>query len=130
MKKEKSCGAVIFNDMNEVLLIKHIKGHWSFPKGHVEGNEQEIETALREIKEETNLDVIIDEKVRFIITYNPKENISKDVVYFKAKTLNDNVILQNEEVLEYKWISYEEAINLVTFDNDRTILEKIYNNTR
>ena len=130
MKKEKSCGAVVFNNMNQVLLIKHSEGHWSFPKGHVEENEQEVETALREIKEETNLDVIIDEKVRAIVTYNLKEDTSKEVVYFKAKALNNNIKLQTEEVLEYKWLSYDEAINLVTFDNDKEILEKICNNTR
>ena len=58
MKYEKSCGAVIF-DGDKVLVIQQVKGHWGFPKGHVENGETEIETALREIKEETNLDVEI-----------------------------------------------------------------------
>ena len=60
MKFEKSCGAIIVrknDDTFETLLIKMVKGHWSFPKGHVENDETEVETALREIKEETNLDI-------------------------------------------------------------------------
>ena len=58
MKQEKSCGAIILRKQNktiETLLVKHTKGHWAFAKGHVEENETEEETALREIKEETGL---------------------------------------------------------------------------
>ena len=59
MIKEKSCGAVVYKKEEEKIyfLIEEMKaGHYSIPKGHVENNETEIETALREIKEETNLD--------------------------------------------------------------------------
>ena len=61
MKHEKSCGALVYRkhgDRTELLLIKHrFGGHWSFPKGHVELGENEFQTALREVKEETGLDV-------------------------------------------------------------------------
>ena len=58
MKKEKSCGCIIIKD-DEVLLIKHNKGHWDFPKGHMEEGETEKQTAVREVKEETHMDVYI-----------------------------------------------------------------------
>ena len=49
MKKEKSCGAVVYKYQNNqllFLLIKSKKGHhFSFPKGHVENDETEVETA-------------------------------------------------------------------------------------
>ena len=54
MKKEKSCGAIVYREKDgvEILLIKHKNGgHWAFPKGHVENKETEEETALREIWE-------------------------------------------------------------------------------
>ena len=57
---EKSCGIVLFNS-DEFLLIQHPtksngdEGHWDFPKGHVEGNETELETAKRELIEETGI---------------------------------------------------------------------------
>ena len=55
MLHEKSCGAIVYRKYHgntEILLIKHINsGHWSFPKGHVEGDETEEETAKREIME-------------------------------------------------------------------------------
>jgi len=56
MKKEKSCGCVVIKD-RKILVIYQIDGFWGFPKGHVEKNETELQTAIREIKEETNLDV-------------------------------------------------------------------------
>ena len=54
MKHEKSCGCIIIED-KKVLLIKQTNGIWGFPKGHVEENETELQTAEREVKEETGL---------------------------------------------------------------------------
>ena len=56
-RREKSCGAIIVSDSGRILLIHQRKGHWSFPKGHVESGETEEMTALREVKEEVGLDV-------------------------------------------------------------------------
>ena len=60
MIKEKSCGAITYKIENGIfyfLIEKMNKGHFSLPKGHVEKGESEVETAYREIKEETILDV-------------------------------------------------------------------------
>lgn len=69
MLNEKSCGALVYRKYHgntEILLIKHLNsGHWSFPKGHVEEGETEVETAIREIKEETGIDVMIDQSFIF-----------------------------------------------------------------
>lgn len=81
MKKEKSCGAVVFKE-NQVLLIKHVLGHIDFPKGHMEAGENEKETAIREVKEETNIDIILDSKHFATISYSPKEGVCKEVVFF------------------------------------------------
>ena len=75
---EKSCGVVLFNS-DRFLLLQHnnevsgADGHWDFPKGHVESGEEEIDTALRELKEETNIeDVNIHALLsRIVIVYVP-----------------------------------------------------------
>ena len=89
MKKEISCGAVIARQTEngrEILLIRHVNGgHWAFPKGHMEGNETESETALREIREETGLTVTLDTGFRAVVTYSPKPDVMKDVIYFAAE---------------------------------------------
>lgn len=127
MKKEKSCGAVIYKYENSklyILLLKHNQGHWSFSKGHIENEETEKETALREIKEETNLDVCIDNNFRYITTYSPKENTIKDVVYFVATPLNDDIKIQEKEISEISWYSAIEALDKITYDNDKQVLKK------
>ncbi len=126
MKYEKSCGAVIF-DNDKVLVLKQVQGHWGFPKGHVENNETEIETAIREIKEETNLDVEINEKFRYVETYSPKENVTKDVVFFVAKKIGGDVKPQEEEVSEIKWVSPKEALELVSYESSKIVMEKVIN---
>ena len=126
MKYEKSCGAVIF-DNDKVLILKQVQGHWGFPKGHVENNETEIETAIREIKEETNLDVEINEKFRYVETYSPKENVTKDVVFFVAKKVGGDVKPQEEEVSEIKWVSPKEALELVSYESSKIVMEKVIN---
>ena len=127
MKKEKSCGAVVYRDGDagmEVLLIKHKNGgHWAFPKGHVEKKETEAETTLREIKEETGLKVELDTSFREIVAYSPKPGVMKDVIYFAAKAKKDHARPQLEEVLEICWKSPQEALGLVTYATDRQVLQ-------
>lgn len=127
MKKEKSCGAVIYRKNKgetEILLIKHKNGgHWAFPKGHVEKKETEAETALREIREETGLKVKLDTGFRASVTYSPKPDVMKDVIYFAAKADSDDTKAQPEEVLDIRWEQPEQAMELVTFANDKDILK-------
>lgn len=127
MKQEKSCGAVIVTKETEepkFLLIKHHNGgHWAFPKGHVEGNETEEETALREIMEETHLTVELDTQFRHVVRYSPYEGTVKDVIYFMAYASEQEIHKQDEEVLDSSWSNFEEALALVTYENDRTILQ-------
>lgn len=125
MIKEKSCGAVIVNG-EEILLIKHNQGHWSFPKGHIEFGETEVETALREIKEETDLTVEIVDSIREVSTYSPREGVVKDVIFFWGLCNEKEVNLQVSEVCEYKWLTYRECFSLLTYDKDKDILKKIY----
>ncbi|MEG1781975.1 MAG: NUDIX domain-containing protein [Oscillospiraceae bacterium] len=131
MKKEKSCGAVVFRDdatEPKILLIKNINGgHWSFPKGHVENNETEVETAQREIFEETGIRVDIVDDFRQVITYSPKKDILKDVVYFMAIAKDYDCTPQISEVSEIVWASYKQAQAIIKYDNDKIIMDKVIN---
>lgn len=126
MKMEKSCGAVIWeerDDMPHVLVIRHENGgHWAFPKGHVEGRETEDETALREIWEETGLRVKLDTGFRQVVTFSPKPQVLKDVVYFAAQPTGGKLKRQEEEVKEIRWLTLGEAMELLTYESDRQVL--------
>lgn len=127
MKLEKSCGAIILssnNDNRKVLLIQHENGgHWAFPKGHVENGETEIETAAREIEEETGLQAEISTAFRKSVSYSPAEGITKEVVYFLAFAANEDIQKQDAEVTDYLWLPMNDALAKVTYDNDKYILQ-------
>ena len=122
---EKSCGAVIFTrrDGKRLYLLEHMKkGHTSICKGHVEGEETEHETARREIREETALDVTFIEGFRRTITYSPYEGCRKDVVFFLAEAAETGSYAQPEEVDSVEWLEYGEALPALTHESDRETL--------
>ncbi len=128
MTYEKSCGGIVyrkFHGNTEILLIKHIKsGYWSFPKGHIENGETEEETARREIKEETDIDVYIDAGFREVATYSPKKDTMKNVVYFVARARNYDYKPQPQEIADIKWVEIGQAQNILAYDNDKLIASK------
>lgn len=133
MKKETSCGCVIFDKAtHSKVLIVYEKGRnfWGFPKGHIEEGETEIQTALREVKEEVGIDVkILDEKYRYETNYIIEDKqIDKTSIFFIAETLDDNYDTTNQEaeIEDSKWVSVEEALNILTFDNSKDVLKKAY----
>ena len=127
---EKSCGAVIYRttprDGIKILLVKNHNGKcWTFPKGHVELNETETQTALREIKEETGLSVTIEPNFRQTSLYRPFGKIKKYVVFFLARANASAVSMQQSEIDYYLWVSLDEAMQLCSHDNDTKILIEV-----
>jgi 8-oxo-dGTP pyrophosphatase MutT (NUDIX family) len=125
---EKSCGAIVYRKHHgntEILLVRHLKsGHWSFPKGHMEAGETEEDTARREIKEETGLDVLLDTGFRETVNYSPKKNTKKTVVYFVGMVASHELIPQQDEISELRWLEIEQAGNVLTYDNDKLLANK------
>ena len=125
--KEKSCGAVVYRREGDQLLflLEHmVAGHTSMPKGHVEDNETEEETALREIREETGLEVTLDAAFRQVITFSPSKGIVKDVVFFIAEAIPGKMVNQECEVTSLEWLPYEKAYTALTHQSDRETLRK------
>lgn len=121
---------VIKHNQPQVLLILHQKGHWAFPKGHPEADETNLETAARELKEETGLsDVQIQAEPTFIEHYiftNPdKQIVDKTVVFFLGFVKNDQVKIQTLEVADYGWFSLAAAKKRMTFDQGKQIIDQL-----
>lgn len=124
MKKEKSCGTII-TENNKVLLIQQTDNAWGFPKGHVENNETEQETAIRETKEETNLDVEIISNKKYIINYKINNEIDKEVVFFLAKKTSDKIKKQDEEIKNIKWVDLNQAFDIITYENTKDLYKEV-----
>ncbi|MFH1785071.1 MAG: bis(5'-nucleosyl)-tetraphosphatase [Candidatus Micrarchaeota archaeon] len=129
MIEEKSCGLILFREINKMrlyLLLNYEEGHWGFPKGHVEKNEDEIETALRETMEETGItEITILPNFHESLVYQYRKNgqkFHKTVYFFIGKTKTERILLSHEHVGSM-WLSYQMARKKLTFDNTKTILD-------
>jgi 8-oxo-dGTP pyrophosphatase MutT (NUDIX family) len=154
IKKDLSVGVIIFDKITKkYFCIKHKKGHWAFPKGHQEQNETLFETAKRELFEETNLDldlllkekkIFIKKEILFRDSYQFKiceeYLVKKEVLYFLGilnffnfndhikvdlNKINAYIKLLKEEVVEFDWLTFSEAINVFNFDESKNLLESV-----
>lgn len=128
-----SSGGVILDAEGRVLLLRRKQeGTWVLPKGRVEPGETLRQTAIREVEEETglkNLRVMREIGfVRYIFFWRPDNvNYKKTVHYFLMKLNGQDEIKMEPEFAEFVWRTAEEAIKLLTFENDRKIVRSISN---
>lgn len=126
LPNEISVGAILYNIQNsKVLLIQGLNKFYGFPKGHIEGNESEKETMIRELKEETNIDLseythkIIDDKMvqSFYLekkykTDGPKKVNRVNIFYIVLINEDPNKLVlkkQQSEILKIGWFTLENA---------------------
>ncbi|WP_179866032.1 bis(5'-nucleosyl)-tetraphosphatase [Bacillus pseudomycoides] len=129
MQREKSCGVIIYQDKLDTryLIVKSkANGHWDFPKGHIEENETEIDTARREVKEETGLDVLIHEDFKTSMEYKISETIRKEVILFLGTPMSTSVTIQEGEIEMYKWATFADTLNLFDHENQKQILKQAH----
>ena len=129
MNYEKSCGAVLFTRQNgfpRYVLIQSRQGIYGFPKGHMEAGETEEETALREIFEEVGIKPALLEGFREMTEYPlpGKADTMKQVVCFLAEYEDQPVKIQLEEVASAGLFSYEEAMQLLQFEDLKVIFQR------
>ena len=124
---EKACGAVVYTFLNgriHYVIIQQQEGFHGFPKGHVEKNETEEETALREIYEEVGLRPTLIKGFKVIDEYPllRKQLVIKQVVYFLAEYSSQAIIILEEELLGAMLLPYEEAIKILDYESSRKVL--------
>ena len=123
---ERSCGAVVFRFINgerRFLLIKNKRScHWGFPKGHVEKGETDEDTAKREVLEETGIHINIFPGFKHKSEYTIRGKIEKSVLIFLATTEDTQTVIQPEEIEDYIWLGYENALSTLNYPNDKDIL--------
>lgn len=121
------------NDWSLELLLINQKDKWKwfwwFPKWHLENGEKPIDAAIRETQEETwlkNLTILDDmeQKIEYEFLFEWKR-IKKLVVYRVAFTKDQNVKIQNSEISEYKRLSFEQTLDLATYENTKNMIKKI-----
>ena len=127
MRHEKSCGALVLrrdqDGTDYILMIRHRHGgHRSFPKGHMEPGETEIMTAIREVFEETAVQVRINSEFRETVHYSPMPGVEKEFVDCLTRTGQTEIIPRVGEIAEVEWVPLEKAESYLTHENDKTVL--------
>ena len=118
MEHEKSCGTIII-DHDKILLIgaKDDDGEmfWSFPKGHQENGETDVETALRETSEEVGLIVKIIDRTPIIVSHAIHGGtVIKDIHLFLAKVKDGKIKPQVGEVEQCQWVNFNDVDDYLT----------------
>jgi len=128
-----SAGGVLINSNNQIYLVKKIsRNEWGIPKGTVEQDEEVIDTAFRELREETGfkeIELFYKNPInithyRFIDKETGKEN-NKYVTYFIFKTnesIPETTPFIEKEGLEGSWFDYKAALNILTFEESKETL--------
>ncbi len=127
MNKEKSCGAVVFTRRGgeiRFVVVQEASGAYSFPKGHMEGDETEEQTAVREIWEETGLRPAFLPGFRETDEYelSEKPGTRKQVVYFLAEYGGEPPVPRPGEIRNVLLPAYEDALRLFRHEGTKRVL--------
>jgi len=135
VRDEYSAGGIVLRPGEDgrwdvLLIATHEGGRWSLPKGHVEEGESEAEAAVREVREETGIDAEVIAPVDTVDYWyrwkGPEGSvlIHKRVTYFLMRYVSGDVRNHGWEVDEARWFPLEEALQTVTYRDERELIRK------
>lgn len=117
---QKSCGVFLYRKAQEefelLLVFQHASQTWSVPKGHMEAGETELQTAKRELLEETGLSAEPADGFRAALSYpiSDPPHAQKEVVLFAAELPTDEPRLPSTpEVERFCWVNFAKARTLL-----------------
>ena len=125
-------GGIVINTQGEVLLIKRL-GYWDLPKGKIEKGEDTVSGAIREVSEETGVEVENADKA-LMSTYHTYidrigQKILKETVWFPMIAEGGVLSPQKEESIDdARWISGDQIFNLEgkMYKNIRLVLKQYF----
>ena len=136
-KVDFAAGGIVFYN-NLIVIIKN-KRHgedsdnsfWGYPKGHLEDGEKPSDAALREVYEETGFKVKLANDTpiaesRYEITLE-NEVINKTVWFYEMEVIKAFDKEPDNEIDELAVLGYEDALKLLTFEEDKKILKYVFN---
>jgi len=136
MVRGKTIGIAIFywaDNSPRYLLLHHGGEYWNFPKGRQEAGETAVETALRELKEETgitHLNVIEGFKDGFEYDFDStikdgvREKVFKQAIFYLGEVKSEKVTISDEH-LDYGWFDYSTALKRMYYQEGQNLLKRI-----
>ena len=128
MVKEYSCGAILFcydENVRKYVLVQEASGSYGFPKGHKENDETDIETAKREIFEETGIVPEFIPNMKRTIRYKLMNDSEKEVTFFVAKYKDQEFNSIDKTIFAIKKYDYKAAKSVLKFNELKNILTEV-----
>ncbi|TDH29300.1 NUDIX domain-containing protein [Segetibacter sp. 3557_3] len=129
-----AAGGIVRNEDKAILLMLR-RGKWDLPKGKLDDGESIEECAVREVEEETGLQLVVLGELVGITHHLYEEKgkqIEKETYWYAMEvTGNQQLVPQEEEdILELRWVREEELSEYLsnTYDNIIEIVERYYDN--
>ena len=130
MDTEESFGIIPYVEDDQgksFLLIQHLAGHWGFPKGHANKDEDARSAACREFEEETGIRTYRLLDLPPISESYPIEKqgskIHKTVLYYIAECQERQIEIQEDEIKDYCWLAAESSYEKLTFPESRKLFK-------
>ena len=127
-------GVVMQKKTGHILVVEQLNHIWSLPKGHIDPGENELQAAVREIKEEsgiTQLEFIhkIGIYSRYKIAIDGSDDTSelKNMVFFLFETNQEKLVPEDPNNPSAKWVAPKEVSKLLTHKKDKAFFENFLN---
>ena len=129
MEHVKSAGGVVINKKDQILVVSQKGVSWSLPKGHIDNGEEALETAKREIYEESGI-----RDLKFIKELGSYERYSgytngitklKTIFIFLFKTETEDLKPIDPENPEARWVNKDKVVDILTYEKDKEFFSSI-----
>jgi 8-oxo-dGTP pyrophosphatase MutT (NUDIX family) len=132
-RSEISAGGVVYerkdDDVRVALAARRTrKGElvWGLPKGGIDEGESEVDAAIREVREETGLEAVVEEdlgQIRYMYVWEGVR-VRKSVRFFLMQATGGDVSRHDDEMEDVRWFSLPSAIRRAAYRGEREVLER------
>jgi 8-oxo-dGTP pyrophosphatase MutT (NUDIX family) len=131
-RSEISAGGVVYERQDGVRVAlaarRTRKGElvWGLPKGGIDEGETEVDAAIREVREETGLEAVVEEdlgQIRYMYVWEGVR-VRKSVRFFLMRATGGDVSQHDDEMEDVRWFSLPSAIRRAAYRGEREVLER------